>query len=88
MIQAYPKAPYPERLAECPERNIMYLMALLQSAQQKLRATQENWHEVCLFECDELLTNAIKELSAQQQNAVDRLRADVASDEVASAIGN
>jgi hypothetical protein len=29
-------------------------------AQEELRSTQINWQEDCLFDCDDILTNALK----------------------------
>jgi len=36
------------------------LEAGIKLAQSKLRSTQINWQEDCLFDCDDILTNTLK----------------------------
>jgi len=40
----------------------MDILEKIKSAQNKLRATQINWQEECLFDCDDILTEIIHEL--------------------------
>jgi hypothetical protein len=58
--------PYSGPHSDLKER-IRDLEAAITSAQQKLRATQENWHEDCLFECDAILTQALGSQSPPPQ---------------------
>lgn len=36
------------------------LVEAIKAAQKQLRATQRNWDEECLFECNDILTAALK----------------------------
>ena len=49
---------------ECPvckaKQELSAFTDAIRKAQTKLRATQANWQEECLFECDEILSNALK----------------------------
>jgi hypothetical protein len=38
----------------------------VEKARQKLRATQLNWQEQCLFECDKILTRIIEEYKSDE----------------------
>lgn len=40
----------------------MDILQMVKEAQSKLRATQINWQEECLFDCDDILTGVIREL--------------------------
>lgn len=40
----------------------MDILARVKQAQESLRSTQFNWQEVCLFDCDEILSDVIREL--------------------------
>ena len=40
----------------------------LKRAQVKLHATQRNWDEKCLFECDDIMTEALKEYRLTAEN--------------------
>jgi hypothetical protein len=38
----------------------------VKAARQLLRSTQINWQEECLFDCDDMLTEVIRELESDQ----------------------
>ena len=38
------------------------ILEQIKNALQALRSTQENWHEDCLFECNDILENVVKEM--------------------------
>lgn len=46
----------------------MDILQMVKDAQCKLRATQINWQEECLFDCDDILTGVIRELENAQQS--------------------
>ena len=43
------------------EREVKRLRDALKKAQMKLNSTQRNWDEQCLFECNDIMTKALKE---------------------------
>ena len=49
----------------------MDILQKIKEAQEKLRATQLNWQEECLFDCDDILTEVIAELEKQTDPARD-----------------
>ena len=49
----------------------MDVLQKIKEAQEKLRATQLNWQEECLFDCDDILTEVIAELEKQTDPARD-----------------
>lgn len=44
----------------------MDILKRVRQAQQQLRSTQINWQEACLFNCDEMLSDIIRELEAAE----------------------
>jgi hypothetical protein len=44
----------------------MNILQSIKNAQEKLRATQINWQEQCLFDCDAILTSIIRELEHEK----------------------
>ena len=49
----------------------MDILQKIKEAQNELRATQINWREECLFDCDDILTEVIAELEKQNTPAHD-----------------
>ena len=43
------------------QSEIKRLRMALEDARSQLRATQENWHEDCLFRADEIMTDALND---------------------------
>ncbi len=50
-----------ENVGEEQQAESKRLREALEKARTQLRATQENWHEDCLFRCDDILTAALGE---------------------------
>jgi len=44
------------------------ILAAVEKAQKSLRSTQENWHEECLFDADEYLSEAIRLIKTAPQS--------------------
>lgn len=49
---------------EAARHRLGRILQMTKMAQSKLRATQINWQEQCLFNCDDVLTGIIGELDA------------------------
>ena len=50
----------------------MDTLQMVKKAQQKLRATQLNWQEQCLFDCDDILSRVIRDCESGKPPTVGR----------------